>query len=360
MTSPLCLSARSSIITQQRLLNRGRIKSTDEASLTYPSVIRFLFQNPAASHCRLQDSEKGFRISQKGVPKTTPLMNAIRNGLVVKLLREKNTDVEKDAGVDDEGIVSRSDEKSLTFVMRVLGGFVNGFNAATNHALLCGLGIHGHACNPGEEYACIESDASSAEFDLGKDIASQINNMGLTKFFPADNNSGSMKTGTRIDSMISVTRQITSIATHLVPPDEGVHIRFLNTSSKEQRLYDTYGAVSTPDAAAEMVSKAGYTGVTKLGTILRKVILEPFIYQHLENNPVSFQINQIGNDPAAEAFLNSLRTDDEIRNHIFCASANVKMRVERLDEKFMELGEDKEQQEIWMYNMLMAPLVQVE
>ncbi|KAF8542144.1 hypothetical protein BDD12DRAFT_729732, partial [Trichophaea hybrida] len=263
---------------------------------------------------------------------------------------------------------------------------------------------------------------------LGKDITAHIGNLGLSKFFPADSkflqtmmskasalaetggtplarpeylsglsrlslyqpilfcdNSGSMKTGTRIDSMISVTRQVTSIATHLVPPDEGVLIRFLNTSSKEQRLYDTYGAVNTPDAAAEMVSKAGYTGVTKLGTILRKVILEPFVYQHLENNrklerpllvtiitdgcplgedrdhlknviieckqkladaeyPLSavyFQINQIGNDPAAEAFLNSLRTDDEIRNHIFCAS-------ERLDEKFIELRENKEQQEIWV------------
>jgi hypothetical protein len=84
-------------------------------------------------------------------------MNAIRNGLVVKLLREKDTELEKDAEVvgdreyiDAGGIVSRNDEKS--FVTRVLEDLVNGFNAATNNALTCGLGIHGHACNPGEKY----------------------------------------------------------------------------------------------------------------------------------------------------------------------------------------------------------------
>jgi hypothetical protein len=33
-----------------------------------------------------------------------------------------------------------------------------------------------------------------------------------------------------------------------------------------------------------MVSQVGYTGVTMLGTSLRKVILEPFVYHYLDEN----------------------------------------------------------------------------
>jgi len=93
-----------------------------------------------------------------------------------------------------------------------------------------------------------------------------------------------MKTvsGDRIDAMIDVSRRITEIATHLVPDDEGVEIRFLNSNNKEHDLYKKYGKVKTTDAAAKMVAEANYSGGTKLGTILRDVILKPYVYEYLE------------------------------------------------------------------------------
>ena len=99
-------------------------------------------------------------------------------------------------------------------------------------------------------------------------------------------NSGSMNTsgGGRIDSMIDVTKRIAEIASYLIPEGEGMHIRFLNTSGKERELYDRYGKVKTASDVAEMVAQAQYAGKTKLGTILKEVVLEPHVYQHLNQN----------------------------------------------------------------------------
>jgi len=96
-------------------------------------------------------------------------------------------------------------------------------------------------------------------------------------------NSGSMNIGNRIDGMIDVVTRIAEIATHLVPDDEGVEVRFLNTHDKERALYAKYGKIRTPQDATSMLSGADYSGPTELGTILEREVLQPYIYDIIDN-----------------------------------------------------------------------------
>jgi len=91
-----------------------------------------------------------------------------------------------------------------------------------------------------------------------------------------------MKKGTRIDSMIDIIGRLTDITTRLIPDDEGVEIRFLNSGAKEQALYKKYATVTTPMDAGNMLTEADYGGVTRLGTVLRAEVLKPYIYDVLE------------------------------------------------------------------------------
>ena len=96
-------------------------------------------------------------------------------------------------------------------------------------------------------------------------------------------NSGSMNAGTRIDSMIDICRRMSEIATRLTPDDEGVEVRFLNTGPTEKALYEKYAKAKSPDDVANMVTEAKYKGPTKLGTVLRQEVLQPYIYDALSN-----------------------------------------------------------------------------
>jgi len=95
-----------------------------------------------------------------------------------------------------------------------------------------------------------------------------------------------MNAADRIDSIIEVARRITEIATYLIPDDEGVEIRFLNSGDKEKDLYKKYGRIKSADQAAKMVAEADYRGITMLGTVLRDLILTPHVYEPLEKGPL--------------------------------------------------------------------------
>jgi len=108
-----------------------------------------------------------------------------------------------------------------------------------------------------------------------------------------------MKAGNRIDSMIDIVGRLTEITTRLIPDDEGVEIRFLNSGPKEQALYKKYATVKTPMDAGDMLTEAAYNGITKLGTFLRAEVLKPYIYDVLET----------GNGQLKRPFLISIITD---------------------------------------------------
>ena len=92
-----------------------------------------------------------------------------------------------------------------------------------------------------------------------------------------------MNHGNRISDMIEVVTRITDITTHLVPDDDGIIIRFLNTGTNEQELYSQYGKIRTMPQAASMVSAAKYAGSTRLGTHLEAQVLKPYIYDFVDS-----------------------------------------------------------------------------
>lgn len=93
-----------------------------------------------------------------------------------------------------------------------------------------------------------------------------------------------MNTGGRINSMIDVTKGFAEIASILPPDDEGLRIRFLNNTNIERELYERYEKVRTASDAAEMLSQARYYGITLLGTVLKREVLEPYVYHYLDQN----------------------------------------------------------------------------
>ena len=101
-------------------------------------------------------------------------------------------------------------------------------------------------------------------------------------------NSSSMNEADRIDSIVEVARRITEIATYLVPDDEGVVLRFLNSRKTERDLYEheDYKKIKSADVAAKMIRAADYDGCTMLGTELRNQILTPYVYEPLEKGPL--------------------------------------------------------------------------
>ncbi|KAF8460890.1 hypothetical protein BDZ91DRAFT_700035 [Kalaharituber pfeilii] len=207
-------------------------------------------------------------------------------------------------------------------------------------------------------------------------------------------NSGSMRTGTRIDSMIEIVTRITEITNHLVPDDEGIEIRFLNTRAKEQGLYSQYKKIRTAQQATSMLASADYSGPTELGTVLKAQVLQPHVYDIIDNGRrlerplfisiitdgcptevpenhldeviieckqklrergydlriVNFQISQIGDDDSADAFLHRIQTDPRIKDHLYVTTG-------KLDEEFRRYNDNEEDLEIYLYKVLMTPIL---
>ncbi|KAF8451724.1 hypothetical protein BDZ91DRAFT_809422 [Kalaharituber pfeilii] len=207
-------------------------------------------------------------------------------------------------------------------------------------------------------------------------------------------NSGSMIKNDRIDSMIEIVGRITKICTLLLPDDEGVEIRFLNCGAKEEELYRQYGTVRTSNDAETMIREAEYSGFTMLGTILKRDVLQPFVYDVLEvsghlkrpllisiitdgkplgedNNQlakviaeckkilrdheidteaVKFQISQIGDSRGAKNFLKHLARVPDIKNDIYITPG-------KIDEECKKRDENEEELEIWLLKTLTGPIL---
>ncbi|KAF8451562.1 hypothetical protein BGX38DRAFT_1269382 [Terfezia claveryi] len=348
----------------------------------------------------------------------------------------------RDALAKQGQLMAQKQSKSyfVSAINNLLGFLVKVVNRFTNNVLSKKLGFGGtvdqNAPAPGSKAL------QSSKFDpvtFNQDITKHVYDKGLDMFFPSDSpflktvidrattlaekgdsalagpdylpgltqlslyqpiffcdNSGSMKKGARIDSMIDIIGRLTDITTRLIPDDEGVEIRFLNSGPKEQALYKKYSTVTTAMDAGNMLTEADYGGVTRLGTVLRAEVLKPYIYDVLETGSgqlkrpllisiitdgcpygegtdelykaiiecktklkgkgidekvVKFQISQIGDDEAADAFLGRLANDPGIKDYIYVTSG-------RLDEEFNKLYENEDGLEIWFYKTLMGPVLQ--
>ncbi|KAH6611346.1 ankyrin repeat [Trichoderma cornu-damae] len=199
--------------------------------------------------------------------------------------------------------------------------------------------------------------------------------------------SGSMKTGTRVDDQIELVRRVARISTCLVPDGCGTGLQFINDNGT---LNDSLSS----DQVEERMKSVKPRGNTKIGTHLEQKILKPLVYDRinsgkrlkrpilvscitdgcakgepidsfkeailrcvrfLEKNKypqtaIRFQISQIGNDEGAKIFLEGLRDDEKLKNFLFCTT-------QRLDEEYQKLNENEEDLERWLLKTLMGPLI---
>ncbi|EZF30500.1 hypothetical protein H101_05867 [Trichophyton interdigitale H6] len=204
--------------------------------------------------------------------------------------------------------------------------------------------------------------------------------------------SGSMNEDNRAEQQIDIVERIASIATRIIPDDEGVRVRFINRNT-DIMVYKR----NLDELRQTMGSQAPY-GPTEIGTYLRNKILEPLVYQRLATNSlrrpvlvsiitdgcpegpqektdtlkeailecgrrlddagydrkvVRFQISQIGTDKKAKAFLKTLGHKDELQDVLYCTS-------NRLDEEFAEFQNNEARLEQWLLQLLMRPIMDAQ
>ncbi|KAK2591378.1 hypothetical protein QQS21_010922 [Conoideocrella luteorostrata] len=206
--------------------------------------------------------------------------------------------------------------------------------------------------------------------------------------------SGSMKTRipdgngnlveTRMQAMRKLVQRMSSIATRLVPEGKGAHVRFINSKYRGDDL-------NADQIDAQMQFEP--SGGTNIGTHLEQKVLSPLIYDKLDTNgqlerpylvltitdgepnpepmetfkksieqcckrldqhqypeeSVMFLISQVGNDEAADKFLDSLSGDTAIDRVLYRTS-------ERLHEKYAALRDNDADLEEWLFNILMQPI----
>ncbi|PIG89318.1 hypothetical protein AARAC_011038 [Aspergillus arachidicola] len=195
---------------------------------------------------------------------------------------------------------------------------------------------------------------------------------------------GSMKTDNRIESLRGIVKRIANITTKIIPDDGGIELRFINA--------DVTKAMSRPslEGIDRIIQEAPLGGPTCIGTNLKKKVLDDLVlgpvrrqqlnrpvlvsiitdgwptiesrdelkntilackeelkrYRYKED-VVCFQISQIGNEKYATDFLESLKADltpDTLYRTSGC-----------LDEEFNELEENDSKLEAWVcYSTLMS------
>ena len=196
--------------------------------------------------------------------------------------------------------------------------------------------------------------------------------------------SGSMEKDGRYENQGHLVERISRIATKIVPDDCGVDLRFINNDCNK-RL--------SADEVAATYNQVRPGGVTRIGTNLHSKILEPLVYKAIEggtfkrpvlvciitdgaphpeaedtlkkvildcrsklmekgyeSTAVMFLVSQIGNDKAAQAFLDKLREEAAIQDMLYCTT-------DRLDDKFKELKRAENRLQEWLLKTLTSPIV---
>ncbi|KZT11209.1 uncharacterized protein LAESUDRAFT_258401 [Laetiporus sulphureus 93-53] len=198
--------------------------------------------------------------------------------------------------------------------------------------------------------------------------------------------SGSMHKGNRWSDQRELVNRVARISTKIVPDNLGVELRFINSKASSNLT------AADVDAAVTAVRPSGGTAI---GTVLRRTILEPLVYEVIsdpnrklsrpllictitdgcpsgepqtmlkdviveckrrlvdagyEPHSVMFSISQLGDDKKATNFLNDLRHEHEIRDVLYCTT-------DRLDSKFQELASNEKRLEEWLLKLLTKPIM---
>lgn len=190
--------------------------------------------------------------------------------------------------------------------------------------------------------------------------------------------------GTRMQAMRQLVQRMSRIATRLVPDGRGAHLRFINNDYHGNDL-----DADQINAQLQFESSGG----TNLGTNLGQKVLQPLVYDQLDKNgllerphliltitdgepnpeaidtfkktiegcgkrleshdypqeSVMFLISQVGDDDAADKFLDSLSDDAAIDRVLYRTS-------ERLHEKYAKLRDNEADLERWLFDILMQPI----
>ncbi|KAI0389630.1 hypothetical protein F5Y17DRAFT_113296 [Xylariaceae sp. FL0594] len=190
---------------------------------------------------------------------------------------------------------------------------------------------------------------------------------------------------TRMDAQRRLVTRMASIATRLVPDGHGAHLRFINKNDS--------GMDDLSQDKIEEKMKFVPNGGTQIGTQLRQQILKPFIYDVLdsgktlekpylvltitdgepnsedkgafkdaivecgrrlvdrqyEQEAVTFLVSQVGDDEAADEFINGLGAEKSLQRVLYRTS-------ERLHEKYSDLRDNEQDLEEWLFNILMKPI----
>lgn len=108
-----------------------------------------------------------------------------------------------------------------------------------------------------------------------------------------------MNSGSRIHDMKKVVKRIVNIATKIDP--EGISIRFMN--ARDDSRYDH---ICRTSESQEIMRKVRFGGLTPLGEMLRKKILDPMVYDAVRSNNMT------------RPLLVSVITDGKVRAFIHC------------------------------------------
>jgi hypothetical protein len=226
--------------------------------------------------------------------------------------------------------------------------------------------------------------------DLGKpENMERLTRLALYQPVIYCDDSGSMK-GDRYKKQVDLVTRIARIATKIVPDGLGVELRFINANSSPHLELSNLSSAEI-DGAMALVKPAGGT---EIGTNLRSKILEPLVYDALENGQplkrpllvctitdgcpsgepvttlknmikecgeklveanyeptaVMFSLSQIGNVKAAAEFLDELRRDRDIKEVLYCTT-------DQLDSRYEDLKKNEKELEVWLLEMLTKPLM---
>ncbi|KAL2857466.1 hypothetical protein BJX68DRAFT_263032 [Aspergillus pseudodeflectus] len=204
--------------------------------------------------------------------------------------------------------------------------------------------------------------------------------------------SGSMRKGQRKGHLEELSKRITSITTRVVPDGEGIELRFINAATTPEMSKPSLEAISG------IMKGVRFDGWTQIGTNLKKKVLDEIVYRQLDSNifkrpvlvsvitdgeptgagennntfkdvilecgrrlkakgydpdVVQFQISQIGEDQAAEHFLDSLKEEIDLADVLYITS-------DRLDTQFAKLRNNEDHLEQWLLEILLGPILDAQ
>ncbi|KAH8154989.1 uncharacterized protein LAJ45_01522 [Morchella importuna] len=243
----------------------------------------------------------------------------------------------------------------------------------------------GYVVTTATRAATLAKKSSRQESLSGPKQVKDLMTLGLYQTVIYLDDSGSMNNGSRIHDMKKVVKRIVNIATKIDP--EGISIRFMN--ARDDSRHDH---ICRTSESREIMRKVTFGGLTPLGEMLRKKILNPMVYDAVRSNnmtrpllvsvitdgkpykervdtfkeeilecrrfllrkgfpenAVLFQISQIGDSEDAAKFIKGLDRERDLRSILYCTS-------QTLDVQLSYYRRRKRDMEKWLLKTLIYPM----